>query len=298
MTETYDVAIIGTGPGGLTAAVYAARYMMKVLLIGKALGGLIAEAHKVCNFPTYEAISGLELTQKLVEQVKALGVTPGFEAVEEITKGFKIRTNKGTYTARKIIYATGTEKRHLGISDELKFIGKGVSYCATCDGPFFKDKIVSVVGGSNSALMAASMLSEMANKVYIIYRRDRFFRGEPAWVKIVEKNPKIETIFNANIKQIKGNNMVESIVLDTGKELELEGIFVEVGCIPESKLAKSLGAQLDNGYVITDRLQRTNVKGFFGVGDVTNIPFKQVVLAAAQGAMAAKTAYDELTRKE
>lgn len=299
MAETYDLAIIGAGPGGLTAALYASRYILNTLVVGKSAGGLIAEAHRVCNFPTHEEISGLGLSQKLTEQVKKLDVPIYYETVEKIEvhdDGFKLTTKNNIFTAKKIILAPGTEKRRLNLPEEEGFMGKGVSYCATCDGPFFKDRVVAVVGGSDAALTAALLLSEHATKVYIIYRKDHFFRGEPAWVKLAEDNPKIEPVFNSEIKEIKGANMVKSVVLNDGSELEVQGVFVEIGSDPNTKLAEELGVTLERGYIVVDKFQKTNIPGVFAVGDVTNSPLKQVVTAAASGAIAAKSAYDELVR--
>ncbi|OYT55731.1 MAG: hypothetical protein B6U68_04385 [Candidatus Aenigmarchaeota archaeon ex4484_14] len=195
----------------------------------------------------------------MVEQIKHLKVEIRHEEIEEIKKNgeFEVKTNNSIYKAKKIILATGSKKRKLGIKGEEEFSGKGVSYCATCDAAFFKDDIVAVVGGSDAALTAAILLSEYAKKVYIVYRRENFFRAEPTWIKQVEENKKIEPVFNSNIKEIKGSNKVESIVLDSGKELSVDGVFI-------------------------------------AAGDITNNPLKQAITAAAQGATAAASAYGEI----
>ncbi len=294
--KTYDLIIAGAGPAGLTAAVYAGRYLLNVLVIGELEGGMISEAPEVCNFPSYESITGLELTRKLVEQIKHLKVEIRHEEIEEIKKNgeFEVKTNNSIYKAKKIILATGSKKRKLGIKGEEEFSGKGVSYCATCDAAFFKDDIVAVVGGSDAALTAAILLSEYAKKVYIVYRRENFFRAEPTWIKQVEENKKIEPVFNSNIKEIKGSNKVESIVLDSGKELSVDGVFIEIGLVSSTELAEQLELELDNGYIVVDKYQKTSLPGVFAAGDITNNPLKQAITAAAQGATAAASAYGEI----
>ena len=234
----------------------------------------------------------------MAEQVKHLDVPIKLETVSEIKNEndiYQIKTKQAEYFAKKIVFALGTTRRKLGVDGEGKFTGKGVSYCATCDSPFFKDKTVAVIGGSDAALTAALLLTEYATKVYIIYRKDHFFRAEPAWIKLVEQDPKIECIFEANLKEIKGSSMVESVLLDNGNELDLVGVFVEIGSTPNTKLAELLGVELDKGYIKTDKAMKTNVKGVFAAGDVTNNSLKQAITAAGEGATAVKSAYDELT---
>jgi len=290
--------IVGSGPAGLTAAIYAGRYLLDTLVIGELNGGTISEASEVCNFPSYKNITGLELTKKLVEHVEHLGVEIKQEIVEKIEKGenFVIKTNNSIYRARAIILATGSKKRKLNVKGEKEFLGRGVSYCATCDATFFKDKKVAVVGGSDAALTAAILLSEYAEKTYIVYRKSKFFRAEPTWIKQVENNKKIEPVFNSNIIEIKGSNKVEEIILDTGKKLSVDGVFVEIGLIPNIELAEQLKLDLENGHIVTDKFQRTSLPGVFAAGDVTNNPLKQAITASAEGAIAANTAYEKIKR--
>ena len=290
--------IVGSGPAGLTAAIYAGRYLLDTLVIGELNGGTISEASEVCNFPSYKNITGLELTKKLVEHVEHLGVEIKQEIVEKIEKGenFVIKTNNSIYRARAIILATGSKKRKLNVNGEKEFLGRGVSYCATCDATFFKDKKVAVVGGSDAALTAAILLSEYAEKTYIVYIKDKFFRAEPTWIKQVENNKKIESVFNSNIIEIKGSNKVEEIILDTGKKLSVDGVFVEIGLIPNIELAEQLKLDLENGHIVTDKFQRTSLPGVFAAGDVTNNPLKQAITASAEGAIAANTAYEKIKR--
>ena len=296
--KMYDLIIIGSGPAGLTAAVYAGRYLLDTLVIGDLYGGMISEAHEVCNFPSYESITGMELTTRLVGQVKSLGVTIKSGHVDEITKNkvFQLKVKDSVYKAKKIIIATGSKKRKLGVKGEKDLLGKGISYCATCDAALFKDKIVAVVGGSNAALTAALLLSEYARKVYIIYRQERFFRAEPAWVRKVESNEKIEPLFNSNIKEIKGSDFVEGIVLDSGDMIVVDGVFVEIGLIPNIGLAEQLGLDIDSGHIKVDKFQNTSIHGVFAAGDITNNPLKQAVTASAEGALAANSAYRQIMR--
>jgi len=294
----YDLIIVGAGPAGLTAGIYAGRYLLKTLIIGKMPGGMISEANKVCNFPSYENISGFELATKMVEQVQKLGVKIEYKCVEEIKKDglFNVKAGNQIYKAKKIILATGTEKKSLGISGEKKFLGKGVSYCATCDASFYKDKTVTVVGGSDAALTAALLLAEYAKKVYILYRKEKFFRGDPSWIKKVEENKKIEVLFNSELNEICGDQSVENIILNNNSELAVEGVFIEIGSVPDDILQKQLKLKMEKEYVVVDKDQRTNVKGIFAAGDMTNNPLKQVVTACGEGAIAANSVYNEIQK--
>lgn len=299
----YELVIIGAGPAGLTAALYAARYSIKAVVLGKTTGGLIIEAHRVCNWPGTKEISGIELMKGFEEQLKALKVEIRPEEALDIksTKkdnGFIVKTNKTTYKARAIILAIGTERKRLKIAGEEQLVGRGISYCATCDAAMFTGKNVAVVGGSNSAAMAAELLSKYAKRVYVIYRKDKM-RAEPYIVKQLEKDKKIEFIYNANITEAIGDKFLQAIRLDNGRELRLEGLFIEIGTVPNKLLMEKLGIKTtEEGYVATDKKQRTQVKGVFAAGDITDNPLKQVVTAAAEGAIAAKSAYDFLRKEE
>ncbi len=325
--KKYDLIIIGAGPAGLTAAIYAGRYLLNTLIIGELNGGAISEAAEICNFPSHNSITGMELTKKLIEQVKNLGIKINSDKVEEIkinssklnfsnfsfehekprelskrkikkNEEFEIKTDNSIYSAKKIIIAIGREKVKLNLENENKLLGRGISYCATCDATFFKEKIVSVIGGSNAALTAALLLSRYAKKVYIIYRQEKFFRAEPTWVKQVEKDKKIELIFNSEIKEIKGSEKVEGILLDSGKELSLDGIFVEIGSIPDTKIAKQLNLNLENNYIVVNKIQETSISGIFAAGDITNNPLKQAITACAEGAIASTSAYEQIKKQE
>lgn len=298
INNKYEVIIVGGGPAGLSAAIYAARYKLNVLILSENMGGTAAMAHIICNYPSYSEVKGFELMQKFTEHVTSLGVKINYEKVEKISKkekDFIVKTRSQNYKCKKIIFAGGTERIRLNIPGEGKLLGKGVSYCATCDSTFFKDKIVGVVGGGDAALTAALLLARYAKKAYIIYRKDKFFRGDPTWIDAVLKDKDIETLFNEEIAEIIGNNKVEKVKLKSGKELKLEGIFIEIGSLPKTEIAKDIGVETDKkGYIIADKQQRTNLQGFYAAGDVTNCEMKQIIIASAQGATAAFSAYRDL----
>lgn len=293
--KKYDLIIIGAGPAGLTAAIYAIRYRLNVLVIGKLIGGIMGEAYKICNYPSYPNITGFELAKKMLQQAKEIGVEIKQEEVVDVKNGFEIVTNKNKYFAKKIILAVGSERRKLQLENEKKFMGKGVSYCATCDASFYKDKIVGVVGGSDAALSSALLLSKLAKKVYIIYRQEKFYKAQPAWVEEVKKNKKITSFFNSSITQLIGKERLEKIEINNKKKIDVDGIFVEIGSVPNVELAEKLKVKINSdNYIIVDKKQRTNVAGVFAAGDITDNPLKQIVTACGEGAVAANSAYREL----
>ncbi|MBU2616996.1 MAG: FAD-dependent oxidoreductase [Nanoarchaeota archaeon] len=301
MEKKYDLIIVGSGPAGLTAGIYAARYNLNFLIIGKLNGGAISEAHKICNYPSQNNITGFELTMKMVNHVKELNGEIIPESVEKIKKkkdGFEIQTNKKKYSAKKIILAIGRERQKLDIPGEKEFLGKGVGYCAICDAALYKDKIVAVAGGGNAAITAALLLAEYAKKVYIVYRKDKFSRADPMWVEQLEKEKKIEPLLNSNIKEIYGENLVQGVILNNKKKIELNGVFIEIGFTPNESLIESLGLKTEKGYIITDRNQRTSVKDIFAAGDATDNPMKQIITACAEGAVASKSIYEEFKLKD
>jgi len=298
--KVYDLIIIGTGPAGLTAGIYSGRYGISTLVFGTLAGGLAGEAFEIYNFPSHGKISGFELMNKMLVQTKEAGGEIKPEKVSEIKKGknFEVITNKGKYLSKKIIIATGSERKSIGLEREKELTGKGVSYCATCDAGLYKNKNVGVVGGGNSALAASLLLSKFAKKVYILYRGEKFFRAESAWIKEVEKNPKIEPIFNSAITKLVGEKRLESVEVNNEKTINLDGLFIEIGSDPQINLVKQIGVKLEKGEIITDKKQRTNLKGVFAAGDVTDNPLKQIVTACAEGAIAAYSAYEELEQEK
>jgi len=296
----YDLIIIGAGSAGLASAIYAARYKLKTLVTSKDIGGTVLEAYKVENYPGFKTISGIDLMNKFKEQTKELGVKIIEDEVVDIKKSnnFKLNTKQKSFESKAIVIATGSKRRKLDVPGNNEFEGKGVSYCATCDGPLFKDKIVGVVGGSDSAARAALLLAEYAKKVYIIYRKEKL-RAEPLLVEHINKNKKIEIINNTNITEIKGDKIISSVIFDSGKEFKLEGLFMEIGALPNNEIAKKLGVNLDEqGYIIVDKAQKTNVDGVYAAGDITNASnkFEQITTAVAEGTIAANSVYNFLKK--
>ncbi len=299
--DEYDVAIIGAGPAGLMAATYSGRYKLKTIVFGEIFGGTITEAHEVCNFPGFCNITGFELSQKMVEQVNGLGIEIVPDRINSVKKEGKLFVLEGhdrKVLAKKVIIAIGTKRKHLGLAREIELRGKGVSYCATCDGPFYKNKVVAVVGGSDAALSSAAYLADIAQKVYIIYRKNQFTKAEPVWVELVDKNNRIEKVFNSNVIEFMGNERLSGVKLDTNKEISLDGVFIEIGSAPQKEFLEGIGLKLDDGgYVLVDSKMRTNVPGIFSAGDLNSENFKQAVVATAEGAIAANTAFEEIKRE-
>ena len=296
--ENYDVIIVGAGPAGMTAAIYSARYHLKTLVIGTLVGGLASEAHRICNFPTYTEIKGFELAHKLLHQVNELGVEIKNEKVEKIhgkNNNFILKTSEDEYKCKKLIIATGSKKKTLGVEKEFEFIGRGITYCATCDAPFYKNKTVAVVGGGNAALTAALLASEFANKVYILYRKEEFSKADPAWVKLIKENKKIEVLFKTEVAELIGEKKLKAVKLNNGKIMDLDGIFIEIGADPNTEIVKDLGVELERNYIKTDAEKKTNIAGIFAAGDVASNPLKQIIVACGEGAIAADSAYREIT---
>jgi thioredoxin reductase (NADPH) len=305
MQTIYDVAIIGAGPAGMTAGIFAARYKMKAIIFAKEIGGTCNTAHNVENYPGFKSISGIELMNNFKNHLDDYRVPIINEEVKGITKKepsiFSLVSQSGEYAAKSIILASGTERKKLGIPGEREFLGKGVSYCATCDARFFTNKIVGVVGGSDTAVTSALLLSEYASKVFLIYRKDKL-RSEPWWVEKAKNNPKIEIIYNTNVLKINGEKLINSVDLDNpyrgNKNLKLQGLFVEIGAYPLTYIVQTLNIKLSqSGEVVIDNECQTNEKGVFAAGDVTAFfgGLKQIITAAAGGAVAATSAYKWLT---
>ena len=300
----YDLIIIGGGPAGITAGIYAVRRNLKTLIIEKTeMGGTVALISEIENYPGFKRISGKELTEKFHQHAKELGVEFTIEEVTQIIKTeneFKIKTWENEYKAKAVILATGSKHRKLGVPGEEEFIGKGVSYCATCDAPFFKDKIVAIVGGGNTAVKDAKYLSEICSKVYLIHRRDQF-RADEMDVEELKKRTNVEFVLNSIVEEIKGDSKVKFILVrnkETGetKEIAIDGIFIDIGEVPNSDLAESLGVELDEkGFIKVNERMETNVPGVYAAGDVTG-GLAQIVVAAAKGAIAAVSAYEYIRR--
>ncbi len=304
--ENPELVIIGGGVAGLAAGIYAVRSGLNTLLLEeKIAGGTAADAPLVENYPGFSHISGMELVQKMVTHCKSVGVTiHEFESVTNLNlKDEKkiVKTDKATYESKAIIIASGSYYREIGVPGEKEFRGRGVSYCGICDGPLFKGKRVLVVGGGNSAVMTALYLADLVSEVKITHRRD-VLRAEHALAKALTDQKNVEVLLNNEVKEIKGERLVNKVVLFSNKtgetrELPIDGVFVQVGESPNSQLAKEAGVEVDeNGYIKIDMLQRTNVSGVYAAGDVTNHPVKQVGTAVGQGITAALEAYGYIRR--
>ena len=301
--EQYDIIIIGAGPGGLTAGIYAGRQGSKNLILDRDLaGGIGREVPEMENYPGFDNISGLELIKKMKAQATKNSELHEMEEVTEITETdgeyrFSVKTNKDTYQSKAVILATGSSHRHLDVKGEEEFRGKGVSYCATCDGFFFAGRDIVMVGGGNSALQEALYLKNLGANVTIIHRRDEFRAQKHLQNQIKEKE--IPTILNATVEEIKGDMLVESVILKDTKTGELSehptnGIFISVGYIPHTELAQQLGVELDeSGHIVIDKEQKTNVDYVYAIGDVC-VGLKQWVVACGEGAVAATSAFEDI----
>ena len=299
----YDIIIVGAGPAGLTAAIYARRASKKVLVLeAKNYGGQIINTLDIENYPVEAHISGFEFATKLYDQAKNLGTEIIFEKVVEIKDGNlkEVVTTKNKYNAKTIILATGSENRKLGLDSENKLVGKGISYCATCDGAFYKNKIVAVVGGGNTALEDALYLTSVAKKVYLIHRRDSF-RGEEETVKLLEEKDNIEFIYNSNVTKLNADEKLNSIQITNNdgsiSEIEIDGLFVAVGRIPENENFRKIINLDERGYIIAGEDCNTNVPGIFVAGDNRTKEVRQLVTATSDGAIAAVAAIKYMNSK-
>ena len=299
--KIYDMIILGTGPSGLGCAIYASRFAMNILVIGKLFGGLITTTHIVENYPGISSTTGPELMEMFREHINSLNVPYISDEIREIQRNndyFILKSFFSTFKSKTICFTTGSEHKKLNIPGEVEFTGNGVSYCATCDGPFFRDKIVAVIGGSDSAAKEALYLTQHAKKVYIIYRKDEI-RAEPINKQRVLENNKIKIIYNTNIKEIKGNEKVESVIFDNDEGFKVDGVFIEIGTLPNSKLAKQLGvATNEKDEIIINRRSETNIPGIFAAGDVADSPFKQAITGVAEGVIVAYSAFDYFKNKK
>lgn len=294
----YDIIIIGGGPAGLTAALYACRANKKTLVIEKeTFGGQITFSPKVENIPGFISLTGNEFAEKLVEQVLEQGAdVESCEAIEIRDGEIKtVVTDDGEYQGKSVIIATGAKHRMLGIDGEERFVGEGISFCAVCDGAFYKNKTVAVVGGGNSALQEAILLSDTAKKVFVVQNLD-FFTGEKKLAEQLEKLENVEIILGVTVDSFVGDNELEGIVIKNSagetRKLELDGLFVAIGLIPQNEAFKNV-VKLDvRGYAEVDESCETKTKGIFVAGDCRTKKIRQVTTAAADGAIAALAACD------
>ncbi|MBA7466396.1 Thioredoxin reductase [subsurface metagenome] len=300
MKADRDVIIIGAGAAGLTAAQYAARGNLNVLLLEElAPGGQCLIIDNLENYPGFpDPLPGFELSQKFEEQAVRFGADIQTSSVLSVSKKnelFQVDTDNGPITSPTVILATGAKHKKLGIPGEKELSGRGVSYCATCDGPFFKGKRMLVAGGGDAACDEALFLARLTDQVVMVHRRDRF-RAQKALAERTLNNPNIEVRWNTEAKVIKGSGKVEEVVLWNNEKDEtysekVAAVFVFIGSIPQTEVAKELKVELDEiGYVVTNQRMETNIPGFYAAGDVRSTPFRQLVVAAGEGAIAAHTA--------
>ena len=294
----YDIIIVGAGPAGLTAALYALRANKKVLVLeAKSYGGQIINANKIENYPGLPNVSGFDYATALYNQVKDFGGEIKFETVVRVEEDKKVITNKDKYQAKAVILAIGVENRKLGIDREIEMVGKGISYCATCDGNFYKEKDVAVIGGGNTALEDALYLSDIASHVYLIHRRNEL-RGEKMYQTMLKDKENIELILDANVTKILGEDVVSGIevTFNSGekKEIAVSGIFIAVGQEPNNEVFKNVATLNKNGYIESDDGVHTNVEGIYVAGDARVKDLRQLTTAVADGSIAATVAIKEM----
>ncbi len=285
----YDIIIIGAGVAGMTSALYSLRANKKVLILEQeTIGGQIASSPLVENYPGYMSISGTELSNNLYDQIINLNVDFELERVLQLKKlkNYKeVITEYNTYKGKAIIIATGSKHKPLGIKDEEKYIGSGISFCVLCDGAFYKNKDVAVIGGGNTAMVSAIYLSEIVNKLYVIQMLDKLTAEKKLINKLKEKD-NVEYIFNAKVDKLNGNKELESITVN-GKDIVLDGIFVNIGHMPQNDIFKNLIKLDECGYIDSDESCKTNVEGIFVAGDCRTKQIRQLTTATSDGTTAA-----------
>lgn len=303
--EEHDIIIIGAGPAGLTAGIYAGREGLKSIVIEKNLkGGNANMAPVILNYPGYKSIPGLELLKKISEQAEKyteIKENEEIKKIEQVDGKFQVQSSKNEYMTKSLIFCSGTTYRKIGVDGEEEYVGRGISYCSICDGMLFKGRNVIVVGGGNAAAEHALHLNDIGVNVKIIHRRNELRAQKYLQDKL--KDEKIPILWNTVIKEIKGNMFVESVVLYNNEtkqeqEMDINGIFIAVGEVPNSQMAKDLGVKIDErNYIKTDRDQKTNMPGVYTAGDITG-GVNQLVVACGEGAVAAVNAYNYVKRLE
>lgn len=307
MQEIYDIIIVGGGPGGYTAALYAARAGLKTLVLeGIAAGGQLGQTHWIDNYPGFpEGIDGFTLAQQMLAQAQRFGAETKYQQVLSVdlnAQPKKVKTAKGEYFSKALILATGAKPRPLGLPGEAELTGKGVGYCAACDGMFYKGKTVVVVGGGNTAAGDALLLSRVAEKVILVHRRDSL-RATKVYHQALLEAPNVQILWNSKVTALHGQDKlsgvtVENLLTGEASHLDCQGLFVSVGRLPNSSLAQGQLVLDEQGYIPTDAYTQTAVAGVFAVGDVRNTPLRQVVTAVADGALAVHQAEIYLSGQE
>lgn len=300
--DRYDLIVIGSGAAGLSAAIYAGRYKMKTLVIGKDFGGETSRAGNIENYPGFKSIDGYELMSLMKEQAKSLGAEVTSAEVTNVSKDggcFKVGTAKKEYKTLNVLFAVGSERRRLGKPNEKELTGKGVHFCITCDGPVYAGKTIAVVGGGDASVKGINLAAEYAKKIYFLVMDKKIIAEPINYEHMLKLGDKVETLLETQITEIVGKDKLEKVVLNRefngSKDLVVDGLFVEIGAIPNVHLAKQLGVELDEkGFIKTDNMMKTNIPGVFAAGDTVNLfgRFKQDITASAMGAVAATSAYE------
>lgn len=293
----YDVIIIGLGASGVSASIYAKRSGLNVCVINYGIpGGIISTSSIVENYPGFKSISGSDFAFNLFEQFNNLDVPLFNEEVINIIDGDikEVKTKNNTYKAKKLIICSGRKPRRIDVENEDKFLGRGISYCATCDGNLYKDKTVCVVGGGNSALESALYLSNLCKKVYILVRKDKFI-GNKSLIDEVNEKENICIKFMTNIIRVEGNDIVTGVKTNNG-EIKLDGIFINIGYEPSINIVKDLNIKLDKNYIVVDEHMETNIKGIYAAGDIIKKDLYQLVTAVSEGAIAATNVYKSIRK--
>ena len=296
--EEFDIVIVGAGTAGMTAGIYATRANKKTLILeGKNYGGQIINTPDIENFPALNHISGIEYATNLYNQVKELGVTYKREEVQNITKDRLVTTNKNQYQAKAIIIATGTQNRKLGLEGEDALVGRGISYCATCDGRFYKGKNVAVIGGGNTAIEDAIYLSDLAEKVYLIHRREGF-RADQKAIEILKSKKNVEFILNNKPHKLIAENKLTGLEIINNEneitKIDISGLFIAIGQIPNTEIFKGFIDLNESGYIKSEDGVYTNIEKIYVAGDVREKELRQLITAASDGAIAANTAISEI----
>lgn len=288
MSQILDLIICGGGAAGLTSAVYAARSGLDFVLIdiSSSMGSQITQTADVDNYTGFEKVNGMELVMKFYEHAKALNAPMINDEVQEITKKngiFTVKCAQGEYKSRTVIYCSGASHRELGVKGEKELLGRGVGYCAVCDGFFYRNKTVVVVGGGNTAVTDALYLSKICKKVVLVHRRDSL-RAEKILVERLENAENVELMFNSEVAEILGEKGADGVLLKSGEKIDCDGVFIAVGIVPRSDTVKNLAKLDDNGYIVADESGKTSLDGLFAAGDVRTKELRQIITACSDGA--------------
>lgn len=288
MSQILDLVICGGGAAGLTSAVYAARSGLDFVLIdiSSSMGSQITQTSDVDNYTGFEKVNGMELVMKFYEHAKALNAPMINDEVQEITKEngiFTVKCAQGEYKTRTVIYCSGASHRELGVKGEKELLGRGVGYCAVCDGFFYRNKTVVVVGGGNTAVTDALYLSKICQKVILVHRRDSL-RAEKILVERLENAENVELMFNSEVAEILGEKGADGVLLKSGDKIDCDGVFIAVGIVPRSDTVKNLAELDDNGYIVADESGKTSLDGLFAAGDVRTKSLRQIITACSDGA--------------